>query len=34
MLILTVLFLEGGLMDLGRVFRNLVAKVTGRSGAA
>jgi branched-chain amino acid transport system permease protein len=34
MLILTVLFLEGGLMDLGRVTRNALAKLTGRSGAA
>jgi hypothetical protein len=33
MLILTVLFLEGGLMDLGRVARNLLAKLTRRSGA-
>ena len=34
MLIATVLFLEGGLMDLGRVVRQLVARLTKRSGAA
>ncbi|HVG52409.1 MAG TPA: branched-chain amino acid ABC transporter permease [Xanthobacteraceae bacterium] len=34
MLILTVLFLEGGLMDLGRVFRNFMARFRKGSGAA
>ena len=34
MLIATVLFLEGGLMDLGRVFRNFMAKFSKRSDAA
>ena len=34
MLIATVLFLEGGLMDLGRVTRNFFAKFSKRSGAA
>ncbi|MFM9885729.1 MAG: branched-chain amino acid ABC transporter permease [Burkholderiales bacterium] len=34
MLIATVLFLEGGLMDLGRVGRNLLARWRGKSGAA
>jgi branched-chain amino acid transport system permease protein len=34
MLIATVLFLEGGLMDLGRVGRNLIARWREKSGSA
>ena len=34
MLIATVLFLEGGLMDLGRVGRNILARWRDKSGSA